>query len=203
MDGGASGAALLARRRPASPSALTVLLARRQAAIAVAEAQHPLHVEAVRAFLVGGDRGVGEGAAGDDRRPALDQRRRALAERRRLGGGVAARRGQLGGALGRGEVDPDRDLRRLEGRVEPRARLGRRRSAIVGVALARRPRSASTRRSTTGVPGFVSRPGSRLDDAAEDQPLARPGRGDVEEAQLLLGVALLRLLAELARSRRG
>src|SRR5690242_12190938 len=59
------------------------------------EAEDALHVEAVGAFLVGGDRGVGERAAGDDRRPALDQRWRSLAQRA-LGGGLAAHLPQFG-----------------------------------------------------------------------------------------------------------
>src|SRR4051794_27477678 len=51
-----------------------------------AEAEDALHVEAVGALFVSADRGVGEGAAGDDRRLALDQGRRAFAE---LAGGGA------------------------------------------------------------------------------------------------------------------
>ena len=75
-----------------------VPLMRRQRANAVAEIEHALHLEAVGAFLVGGDRGVGEGAVGDRRRAGAAAARAALAERRRLAGS-RARRGQLGGAL--------------------------------------------------------------------------------------------------------
>ena len=112
--------------------------------------------------------------------------------RRRPRGAVAR---QLGRALGRGQVDAHRDLRRLEARLEARPRLGRRHGDR-RVGVARRPRGLDQpldhRRAGLGLAARLG-----LDHAAEDQPLAGAGGGDVEEAQLLLGVALLGLLAEL------
>ena len=168
--------------------------------VAASQPEHALHVEAVGAVLVGGDRRVGERPARHHRGAPLHQRRRPLAEWAR-GARVPPRRGQLGGPLRRGEADADRDLGGREGGVEAVARL--RRGTGTVESLSRSISKPSTIRSITGVPGFVSRPACGLDDAAEDQPLARPGRGDVEEPQPLLGVALLRLLAELARRSRG
>ena len=160
---------------------------------ALGEAEHALHVEAVGALFVGGDRGVGERAAGDDRRPALDQGRRAVAQRA-VGGRVGSGRPQLRRPLGRWEVDAHRDLRGAEGRAQARARLRRRHRHVgIGVALhsQRLDQALDHRRARLRLP-----PSLGLDDAAEDQPLAGAGGGDVEQPQALLGVARLRLLAE-------
>ena len=108
---------------------------------------------------------------------------------------LAPDRGQLGGPLGRGQVDADGDLRGLRSSRRALARLAgpgpRSPSRARG-----RPRSRRRSARSPACPGCGS---ARLgaDHAAQDQPLAGPGRGDVEEAQLLLGLALLGLLAEL------
>ena len=97
VHGGAPGGPLLPRRGRRRALAERVALRSCWAtknASARAEAEHALHVEAVGALLVGGDRGVGEGAAGDDRRagarPAAAGPRRAGARRRRRAASRAA-----------------------------------------------------------------------------------------------------------------
>src|SRR5215203_4526166 len=172
VDGGAPRQALLARRR---------LRIRR----AVDE-------EPPEAFLIGGDRGVGEGATGNSGRLALDQRRWPFAQLP-APRALVAQRAQLGRPLGRWEVRPHRDLRRGGLGVEPWARSGRGdwddRLGIAGDAEGFD--QPLHHRSALRLPALV-----RVDDAAEDQVLLRPGGGDVEQPQLLFGFAVLRLLAE-------
>ena len=78
----------------------------------------------------------------------------------------------------------------------------RRRHGDVGVRVAV---EVEARRRSARSPACPASPRRRLrlDDAAEDQPLAGPGGGDVEEAQLLLGVALLAPPRRARRRRRG
>ena len=190
------------------------------------QSQDPLHVEAVAAFLEGADRGVGERAAGDDRRLALDQRRRPGAERA-LGGGVEVQVAQFGGPLGRGQVEVHRDLR--GGKVSSSPGRGSGGGPDLGDGAVRGARvdvgGAAVRRRSAGVlvghaasvvlaagatrqrldqpldhrrPRFHLLRRLRFHHAAEDQALARAGRGDVEEAQALLGVARLACLDQLA-----
>src|SRR5437868_8897257 len=130
MHRGAAGRALLAGgwryfRRRLLERGRALLRYAGQTSTALAEIEDALHLEAVGALLVGGDRGVGEGAAGDDRGPAFEQGRRALAELA-LGGALAVPAAQLGGALGGGEVDPHGQLRGGEPGFEAGARLRRR-----------------------------------------------------------------------------
>ena len=170
-----------------------------------ASAEHPLQVEAVGALLVGGDRGVGERAAG----------RRSAGRRSTSGGGPSPSSARRLGLAAHGVRSSA--ARSGEGEVDAAPRSPRARSSASSPGRGSgggdrhdrssrrrgRPRSASTSRSITGVPGFVSRPALGLTTPLRISRSRARVAATWKSRSSSSASRSLRLLAELARSRRG